>query len=55
MVDLEQRTVTVHTTVDDGVTLDEAACLDGGAVLPGFVLPLRDLFSELDRQRAGTV
>jgi Uma2 family endonuclease len=53
MVDLEQRTVTVHTDVDACAAFDEAACLDGGAVLPGFVLPLRDLFSELDRQRSG--
>jgi len=54
MVDLEQRSVTVHTTIEDGVTFDAGSSLDGGAVLPGFVLPLRDLFSELDRQRAGT-
>ena len=35
-------------------TIDEAACLDGQPGLPGFQLPLRDLFSELDRRRAGT-
>jgi len=52
MVDLEQRTVTVHTGVEACAVFDEASCLDGGNVLPGFVLPLRDLFSELDRQRA---
>jgi len=53
MVDLEQRTVTVHTDVDACAAFDQESCLDGGAVLPGFVLPLRDLFSELDRQRSG--
>jgi Uma2 family endonuclease len=53
MVDLEQRTVTVHTDIDACAAFDQEACLDGGAVLPGFVLPLRDLFSELDRQRSG--
>ena len=54
MVDLEQRTVTVHTGVEACAVFDEASCLDGGNVLPGFVLPLRDLFSELDRQRASS-
>ena len=31
-------------------TLDASQTLDGGDVLPGFALPLRDLFDELDRQ-----
>jgi hypothetical protein len=36
---------------DDGpVVLAEADTLDGGVVLPGFTLPLRDPFGELDRQ-----
>jgi hypothetical protein len=30
--------------------LDASRSLDGGDVLPGFVLPLADLFGELDRQ-----
>jgi hypothetical protein len=35
----------------DGPTvLTEADTLDGGSLLPGFTLPLRDLFGELDRQ-----
>ena len=32
--------------------LDESQTIDGGDVLPGFLLPLRDLFAELDL-RAG--
>ena len=34
-----------------GRILDESETLDGGAVLPGFALPLRDLFAELDRKK----
>ena len=32
--------------------LDASQTLDGGDVLPGFVLPLAELFGELDRQGA---
>ena len=49
-VDPRARTVTVYTGVDDDVVLNENDTLDGGSVLPGFTLPLRDLFAELDRQ-----
>lgn len=52
MVDPEARTVMVYTAPDQSVRLDESQTLDGGAVLPGFALPLRDLFAELDRQGA---
>jgi hypothetical protein len=31
------------------VTLTVADTLDGGSVLPGFTLPLAQLFAELDR------
>jgi Uma2 family endonuclease len=49
--DPEARTVAVYTRPDapDAVR-GEADSLDGGVVLPGFALPLRDLFGELDRQ-----
>ena len=47
--DPEERTVTVYTSPTAFVTLTEADILDGGAVLPGFNLPLRDWFGELDR------
>ena len=40
--------MTIRTAPDKFVTLTEADTLDGGAVLPGFALPLRDLFAELD-------
>ncbi len=52
MVDRKTRTVAVYTSPDQFVTLDESQALDGGAVLPGFALPLRDLFVELDRRGA---
>jgi Uma2 family endonuclease len=49
-VDPEKRTVAVYTAPEaPAATLTEADTLDGGAVLPGFALPLRDLFAELDR------
>lgn len=43
------HTVAVYTSVIDLTTLTAADTLDGGIVLPGFTLPLRDLFAELDR------
>ncbi len=42
--------MTVYTDVDDHVILSENDTLDGNPVLPGFTLPLRELFAELDRQ-----
>jgi Uma2 family endonuclease len=48
-IDPDARTVAVYTSVTDVTTLTAADTLDGGAVLPGFTLPLRDLFAELDR------
>jgi Uma2 family endonuclease len=47
-VDPRSRTAEVYTGADQSVTLREADTLDGGAVLPGFRLPLRQLFAELD-------
>ncbi len=47
-VDPETRTVTIYTAVDQSTTLDESQTLDGGTVLPGFLLPLQQLFAELD-------
>jgi Uma2 family endonuclease len=48
-IDPDARTVAVYTSVTDVTTLTAADTLDGGVVLPGFTLPLRDLFAELDR------
>jgi len=45
MVDPRRRTARVHATVDQSVLIKEGQSLDGGAVLPGFVLPLNVLFA----------
>ena len=50
IVDPELRTVEVHTSPAEMTLLREINTLDGGDVLPGFVVPLKDLFAELDRQ-----
>jgi Uma2 family endonuclease len=44
-VDGARRTVQVFTAPDQSTTLTEEQTLDGGAVLPGFQLPLKQLFS----------
>ena len=46
------RIVTVFDAPERSTTLDATRTLDGGTVLPGFLLPLADLFGELDRQGA---
>lgn len=48
-VDPDERTIEVFTTADESTTLGEDGTLDGGDVLPGFTLPLRELFAKLDR------
>jgi Uma2 family endonuclease len=48
-VDPAARTVTVYTTPLTHTTLNVGDTLDGGTVLPGFTLPLAELFAELDR------
>src|SRR5947209_9750599 len=49
IVDPFRRTVTVYTAPDHGTTLDEQETLDGGTVLPGFSLALRQLFARLPK------
>jgi len=49
-VDPVKRTVAVYTSLTDVVTLGIDDTLDGGDVLPGFELPLKDLFAEYDRK-----
>jgi Uma2 family endonuclease len=44
------RTVLVHTTPQSSTKLGEGDTLDGGDVLPGFALPLAELFDCLDRR-----
>jgi Uma2 family endonuclease len=52
LVNPKNRTVAVYTSKNQVRTLSEADTLDGGDVLPGFTLPLRELFAELDRRAA---
>ena len=47
-VDPRKRAVRVYTSPVQVITFGEGETLDGGEVLPGFTLPLRDLFAELD-------
>jgi Uma2 family endonuclease len=47
-VDPANRTVQVFTAVDQAMLLQEDQNLVGDPLLPGFVLPLRDLFAQLE-------
>jgi Uma2 family endonuclease len=46
-VDPRTRTVDVYTTPDEKVTFTEDDTLDGGEVLPGLKLPVRDVFARV--------
>jgi Uma2 family endonuclease len=48
-VDPSKRTVRVYTAVDHSTLLREGDTLDGGDVLPGFSLSIRDWFAEAER------
>ena len=48
IVDLRKRTARVYTAVDQSVLIQENQALDGGDVLPGFVLPLSELFADVE-------
>ena len=50
LVDPKTRTVLVHTSPKASTKLAVGQILDGGDVLPGFALPLADLFECLDRR-----
>jgi Uma2 family endonuclease len=50
IVDPKTRTVEVYAPRRKPVVLTESDTLDGGKVLPGFTLPLADLFAELDEE-----
>jgi Uma2 family endonuclease len=52
IVDPVKRTVAVYTAPDQLTVLTEDQTLDGGAVLPGFTLPLRQLFARAGRRRS---
>ena len=47
-IDPRKRTAQAFTAPRVSTRLDESQTLDGGDVLPGFTLPLRDLFARLD-------
>jgi Uma2 family endonuclease len=50
-VNPKARTVTVYTAPDQAAVLTIKDTLDGGAVLPGFTLLLRELFDRTDLRR----
>jgi Uma2 family endonuclease len=52
LVDPVDRTVAVYTRSDDFTLLRERQTLTGGALLPGFTLPLRRLFARAEGRRA---
>jgi Uma2 family endonuclease len=49
-VDPNDRAIAVYTSPTDVTDLTAADTLTGDPVLPGFTLPLAELFAELDRQ-----
>jgi Uma2 family endonuclease len=49
VVDPFKRTVAVYTAPDVVTTLAEKDSLDGGSVLPGFTMPIKDLFARLPK------
>lgn len=51
-VNPKKRTVRVYTAVDRSVLLHDDDTLDGGDVLPGFVLAIGDWFDEAERTAA---
>ncbi len=50
-VDPDTRTIRVYSGVHSSVLLTESDRLTGGDVLPGFDIPVRDVFGRLDRRR----
>jgi Uma2 family endonuclease len=49
VIDPYKRTVAVYTAPDELTMLTEKDTLDGGRVLPGFTMPVKDLFARLPR------
>jgi Uma2 family endonuclease len=52
-VDPRKRTVEVFTAPDKSTILFEDQTLDGGSVLPGLNLPVRDVFARVPHSQAG--
>lgn len=49
IVDPRSRSVAVHTSPTRSKTVSQAGSLDGGKVLPGFELPVANIFARLKR------
>jgi len=52
LVDPDKRAVWVYTAPDQVTRLSERQTLDGGELLPGFRLPLEELFAQVRGQRS---
>jgi Uma2 family endonuclease len=52
LIDPAKRAAEAYAAPDACETLGEGDALDGGAVLPGFTLPLRQLFARVGPQPA---
>jgi Uma2 family endonuclease len=52
VVNPRKRCVSVYTAPDQSHLLNEDQSLDGGDVLPGLSLPLREVFAQLDEEPA---
>ncbi len=53
LIDPKKRTARVFSAMDRSVVVRADQSLDGGNVLPGFVLPLADFFDRGRRPRRG--
>jgi len=51
LIDPDKRSADVYTAPDQSVRIEEGQVLDAGDVLPGFTLPLSDLFTLLGKSR----
>ncbi len=49
VIDPPSRTAGIYRTATEFETVDTTGTLDGGSVLPGFRLPLADIFAKLNR------
>jgi Uma2 family endonuclease len=54
-LDPKARTMEVYTSPEQCTVVGENDVLDGGDVLPGFQLPLKELFARAERQGGGQV
>lgn len=50
-IDPQRRTVRVYSCAEQCIELSEQQTLDGGTVLPGFSLPLAQLFARLPKAK----